>query len=1037
MRKRKGQAVILALMIMLLLAVIAAVFLASISLAMGRTIRHSDIVLSGQMARAALEFASEHLTGSPEGADWRPSEPPRPGQDANGNGIDDVEEYYDDFERLRGWAPEVDGGGNIVRRGFSKYPPPFVIRAGGTEEVPPLGRGYFLLKVDFSPRPDDPLSRFIKITAIGRVVGSPTVYRKLVAYKPIGITDYLLFIANRDRLSVPAKLGLPGWVDLNGNNQYDTVTTFTSPSNQQMIDFDREAVQETFRGPIRVNGNLEWHGWNEVSLLDSDPTGLFPREDKVVVAGRIVHDESGIQAVQDVDPQVPPGGWPPQVRVNGQPASPSGPGFNNFGGRYLDADHGAPWLEPPNIFSTDPLTGRNRWEELTKFSLPLPALAPSFPNASLFGYGQGIYVDNRTDIQADTDGDGICDNFDALREEWLTGRPVIGGRWERGLYIPPGCEIVLHPNDYIVPASAQPDQAVVDPGTNTLIAPHQPGIPVIEIVRNDVDAASQRGWRLPNGFYLAGVRRAIFDYPLNGVIYCEGNVRVRGVLPPRGFKDEDRNGQADSPPARVQLPDGRQIHRPYDLVIISGGTIYIEGNILSPKDIDPLNIPEEDNTRVGLLARDFVALNMTRAHDAAAMAEAVNATPPLAQWDPGGGKGVVLNPLLRGPVVHNFSLGGVPLDTDGDNLPDVILTVWHCGASEPSSVAVGVNPQGLDPDDGTDPGWLDFQRVGGTFAGDRRFDFSHYEPDSPGNPYNWNDSSAVGGREEFSMFQGRVDTTRLWWNAGENLLFRLVRTNPDLVSRLLHPNIGWIRSGEIHSIAFLFKENQALPEGVSYSNYHLRRFKVELYAARAWHNHSPQEVPAGLYVHPRPFVHPLEGEEPDMPLNILPGSDDRWRLANPGCDLVVHALIYAERGSFFVVPGDYFDEEARGFPQSADQTDPQISDGGWPRFVHYRRYNQAVRVIGAITANRVEDIASVALWKDKLAYPIYTYDEGAGQWLLRWRSIEMVFDPGFSSNRDRTVTLAPGAFRSDPGANLPRLPMLPTCPGIIYLGGEV
>src|SRR5205085_6956732 len=63
-----------------------------------------------------------------------------------------------------------------------------------------------------------------------------------------------------------------------------------------------------------------------------------------------------------------------------------------------------------------------------------------------------------------------------------------------------------------------------------------------------------------------------FDYPANGVFYAEGSIRVRGTV-----------------------AAGKQ------LTMVSGGTIYIEGNLLKGSR----------STFIGLMAQDFVTLNPT------------------------------------------------------------------------------------------------------------------------------------------------------------------------------------------------------------------------------------------------------------------------------------------------------------------------------------------------------------------------------------------------------------------------------------------
>jgi len=65
------------------------------------------------------------------------------------------------------------------------------------------------------------------------------------------------------------------------------------------------------------------------------------------------------------------------------------------------------------------------------------------------------------------------------------------------------------------------------------------------------------------------------SYPSNGLIYSPGNIRILGII------DSDTT--------------------PRNLTIVSGGTIYIEGNI----------IKEKDSSSLALLAKDWIALNPT------------------------------------------------------------------------------------------------------------------------------------------------------------------------------------------------------------------------------------------------------------------------------------------------------------------------------------------------------------------------------------------------------------------------------------------
>jgi hypothetical protein len=82
----------------------------------------------------------------------------------------------------------------------------------------------------------------------------------------------------------------------------------------------------------------------------------------------------------------------------------------------------------------------------------------------------------------------------------------------------------------------------------------------------------------------AGTTR-IFDYPQNGVVFAEGSIRIRGRSGAAGFS-------------------------PQPLTIVSGGTIYIEGNILQERG-GGTSIGQVSGWHVSLLAQDNVVLNPT------------------------------------------------------------------------------------------------------------------------------------------------------------------------------------------------------------------------------------------------------------------------------------------------------------------------------------------------------------------------------------------------------------------------------------------
>ncbi len=286
----------------------------------------------------------------------------------------------------------------------------------------------------------------------------------------------------------------------------------------------------------------------------------------------------------------------------------------------------------------------NRYLALTRDSGEWKPADLGFYNTGVYGWGWltrngGVYIDNSSDLQYNHDLDKLRLNWvgsvgahanatpagdkrtalsdnDTPPADWWDNT----GRW----YAPPGAEIVLHGEAECPYIEITRDDPVA---TN-------PGTPI-----DPADPATYSYWREPDGTpildtkpYLAsgnckpvklanpaGVtsRTAHLPFPPNGVIYAEGNIRIRGVMPPvRGtptvYLDKwDASNGGD---------------RLFDLQVVSGGTIYIEGDLLTPgpegaslwhTDINgrhKLTTLQEDmqwGSRLALLARDYVCVNTT------------------------------------------------------------------------------------------------------------------------------------------------------------------------------------------------------------------------------------------------------------------------------------------------------------------------------------------------------------------------------------------------------------------------------------------
>jgi hypothetical protein len=150
----------------------------------------------------------------------------------------------------------------------------------------------------------------------------------------------------------------------------------------------------------------------------------------------------------------------------------------------------------------------------------------------------------------------------------------------------------------------------------------------------------------------------------------------------------------------------------------------------------------------------------------------------------------------------------------------------------------------------------------------------------------------------------------------------------------------------------------------------------------------------------------------------------------------INAIMYAERGCWFVIPGEYFDP-------SAVTADYNGSGGIDPLdslyAARFRRYNYEITVRGCITQDHTAPLDMVQDWTRKWAYPVYS---GSGNALaLTWGTLRYEFDERARISRDQSLTTLTGAVRSastltvSPESSLPKLPCLPSSPTLIYSGG--
>lgn len=250
-------------------------------------------------------------------------------------------------------------------------------------------------------------------------------------------------------------------------------------------------------------------------------------------------------------------------------------------------------IAPPDI------TGRGediaRYRALSKFSAP----TSGDPTASFYGAGAGIYIDNRDDQERvyDTSTSRMRDMTpDETQRMWLDANlpPANQNRFlRRGTPQPASSAAASleeqHLRGWIGPDEFRGRGALIelmadDPAT---IAPGDAVIAITRDARADgstpdpafpadppdnIGPARHKAWKDPaTGAVQPGIYTRVFPWPANGVIFAEGNLRVKGEA----------------------------ATAPRSLTIVSMGNIYIEGSLHAGK------------RKVLLLARQNVVLNPT------------------------------------------------------------------------------------------------------------------------------------------------------------------------------------------------------------------------------------------------------------------------------------------------------------------------------------------------------------------------------------------------------------------------------------------
>jgi hypothetical protein len=603
--RQRGQSLIVAVIVMFVLLFIGAVFVGIVARNLMNSGRARETVSATQFAEAGLKYADQFLQNSPLGADWRPAVVPV----ANLNPNDP------DF--------------NWLARGFTRVE---------------MNAGRALIKVTY--RPDlindplnplnkilDPNGKYIKIESVGRVgavnpndpttflnTPSPRLRREYVAYKQIGLGDYLRWMTNHNNDTKAEAffgvqpMGVPVFMQLGG---LPAGTGYALPPFMKWTG-----------APMRVNGKLHL-GNNLVVALDRRNGDVMQVSDDISVDPEVTGDPTRFRARVNVLEQTntPNQDPTPNGATKPDPIIPTDGPFNSFGGLIRDGA-GVPdifgyvraisKLDPPIIDAEDPATGFTRYRLLTRGSgkyLPNPNNPNNPYDLGRIGLGAGVYIENTLD----TDMNSTVQDAETLTRTWLSpGLP--NSAWNGPYYIAPGVTIQFGYN--LAPerdANAAPTgNDVALPGFRAIKNPS--ASPYFRDLQGQNVSRSELTFTyfiyVPNGgtpvlkldcdFYRKQLEQGPFNYTdqqidkqlsdFNGVIFAEGNLKVRGLVPGVQNIPIRREGGANpltDAQVRAMISTGA--------TLVSNQNIYIESSLLR----------EDPKAMVALLAVQNVAVNAT------------------------------------------------------------------------------------------------------------------------------------------------------------------------------------------------------------------------------------------------------------------------------------------------------------------------------------------------------------------------------------------------------------------------------------------
>jgi hypothetical protein len=1003
--RSRGQALLIAVLVLFAVATLGALLAAIVGAQLTQVARQSDVVALRNIAEAGLRLANEELTYSALGADWRPNS-----------------------------TPYLCGDGQVT------------------------------VEVSYGPSPDRLQSRFLNILATAVFPDNPFLRHSITAYKPILLTDYVRFVTDRFEANQAASLGVSG-LELGGAARPDYVSAIEGPirSNTDLVWYGRSVLglRTTFDSAASPGGV----NWSDLGILRDDRVEVAGRLSQATYPGTDDALELLIDGTVDLGatnlfvPQTPTEqdaysrGFARvtsdnQIIPNTTAILADLPELTTTAGERTSPALQVPRVRAPEIDAIHPDKETNRYWELTRDSglwKQTSATEPYF-NTGEFGWGWanygGIYIDNGSYVDQDGNaypGD-IQYNHDLekLRLNWTrsvgahqttgdrrpadTQKPPTGPSdwWDKTgrYYAPPGVEVILHGED---------------------------PCPYIEVIRHDVrgQTGSHSYWRdldgtpipseleparapapvvtwqytpQPGGcappaasepFGVYDGNRARFPFPPNGVIYAEGNIRASGIMPP--VRDSAGHvGTAIGETTAQQLGyfgelGGQGRDRRFDLQIVSGGTIYIEGDLLSPSSahlggllpkgsVDDHTYYSNDElygSRLALLARDSVCVNTT----------ALNPR-PADMFKP---KSVTVGTATSDRFYNDAQPTYPPSGQEsyqvfeGDPLPEHNTNAYGAAwnkqplATDPESINfIYTNPRFQVPDLASQ--LADVRLILGHSALYVKDAQPQPEGGFKGNPFDQDkgqppaDTTGPDQDQPFVTVDTSVNGTVWPWDHGVSP-YKFMREDASPAPATANESTHWyvdvhpfdveLNNADLDNWLELLPDvNQARLLPLSGANAlagisDIIQFVLHVSPVRRYDESSGEYV--GWLVPPRDLIYVLG------PVAVAPPNRTGGNKVDP-LPVEIDALIYAQNGSWFILPGRWFNDDADEYGKALAE---------YPGY--HEPLNMKITVNGAISENMPADLGSVADWTSKWCGPAgqsegfltYVYDP-----LLRYPRFE-------------------------------------------------